>query len=324
MTGAANQPRNIPVGDTPRPGVRSPGPAVASRPSSPSDSLALVSPRLEPRDYVLAQLLHDHRTLTTAQITAILFTSPRTCRNRLNVLRRLGFIDWFQPIRSAARLPAHWIAGPLSARYVALASGSRPPTAKALRETQDRIVAATAHLAHTTGTNQFFVDLIGVSRAQAGMRLARWWPTTTIASATGRRVRPDGHGVWREHGRAVAWFLEFDTASETLATVAKKLPPYRRLRESGGPDWPVLILVPGTARETHLHQHFAAVGRLGVTVATATHAAAHADAAGPIWRLVGNGKRRHRLIDLPGDLGTAGGYHPGSPTPEQDPLFLLG
>jgi hypothetical protein len=86
----------------------------------------------------------------------------------------------------------HWIAGPLSARYVALATGGRPPTAKALREAQDRIVAATAHLAHTDGTNQFFIDLIAASRTRPGSRLTRWWPGPTIAGTTGRRVHPDG------------------------------------------------------------------------------------------------------------------------------------
>ncbi|GAA0475682.1 hypothetical protein Aca07nite_84650 [Actinoplanes capillaceus] len=323
MTGAANQPRNIPEGDISRPGAGDSGPASRRTPSSPAPSLASISPRLEPRDYVLAHLLHQHRTLTTEQITAMLFTSPRTCRNRLNVLRRLGWIDWFQPIQPGARLPVHWITGPLSARYVALATGGRPPTAKALRETQDRIVAATSHLAHTVGTNQFFVDLIAASRTNSG-RLTRWWAGPAIAGATGRRVHPDGHGVWQEPDATVAWLLEFDTGTESLPVVAAKLPPYRRLREAGGPDWPVLILLPGPDRETHLHQHLSRAGRIGVTVATATHAPAHRDPTGPIWRLVGNGRRRHRLTDLPADLGTAGGFHPGPPTPEQDPLYLLG
>jgi hypothetical protein len=53
-------------------------------------------------------------------------------------------------MRPGARPPVHWIAGPLSARYVALATGGRPPTAKALPEAQDRIAAATAHLATPT------------------------------------------------------------------------------------------------------------------------------------------------------------------------------
>ncbi|WP_203919725.1 replication-relaxation family protein [Rugosimonospora africana] len=312
------------MGDIPRPGVHVPGRSDTGRQPSPSDSLRSISFRLEPRDYALAHLLHDHRTLTTAHITATLFTSTRTCRNRLAALRALGFIDSFIPVRPGGRLPLHWLPGPLSARYVALATGAKPPTAKALREQQDRLVAATAHLAHTDATNQVFIDLIAAARTTPGARLTRWWPAATIASATGRRVHPDGHGVWRQNNVQVAWFLEMDLGTESLPVLADKLPAYWRLREAGGPDWPVLILLPSPARETHLHQHLAGAGRLGVTVATATHAQAHTDPTGPIWRLVGNGRRRHRLVELPGDLGASGPFHPGPPAAEQDPLYLLG
>ncbi|WP_203919932.1 replication-relaxation family protein [Rugosimonospora africana] len=272
----------------------------------------------------MAQLLHDHRTLTTAQITTILFTSARTCRNRLEGLRTLGWIDSFIPVRPGGRLPLHWLPGPLSARYVALAAGARPPTAKALREQQDRLVAAGAHLAHIDATNQFFIDLIAAARTTPGARLARWWPAATIASATGRRVHPDGHGVWEDGDTQVGWFLEMDLGTESLPVLAGKMPAYRRLREAGGPDWPVLILLPSPARETHLHQHLASAGRLGVWLATATHTQTRSDPAGPIWRLAGNGRRRHRLVDLPGHLGATGPFHPGAPTPVQDPLYLLG
>jgi Replication-relaxation len=216
MSGAAEQPRDIPRGDISRPGGHPPVVPLPRLSASPTDFLAAISSRLEPRDYVLAQLLHDHRTLSTEQIAAMLFTSIRTCHNRLSVLHRLGFIDSFRPVRPGVRPPVRWIAGPLSARYVALATGGRAPTTKALRETQDRIVFTTAHLAHTDGTNQFFVDLIAASRALAGSRLTRWWAGSTIAGATGRRVHPDGHGVWQEPGAVVVWFLEFDNGTESL------------------------------------------------------------------------------------------------------------
>jgi len=324
MTSQARQPGNIPVGDTSRPGARPADPTGPPRRPVRPDSLRAVSTRLEPRDYVLAQLLHEHRTLTTDQIAAMLFTSVRTCRNRLNVLRSLGFIDWFHPVTPGRQRTVHWVPGPLAARYVALATGARPPTAKALRESQDRIVAATSHLAHTVGTNQFFVDLIAASRTRPHTRLTRWWSGRRVAGAIGRRVRPDGHGVWQEDDTTVAWFLEFDTGTESLPTVAAKFAPYRRLRDSGGPDWPVLLLLPSPTRETHLHHHLAtAGGGSGVTIATATHAPAHADATGLIWRVVGNGRRRHRLIDLPSDTGTPGPFHPGPPSAQDDPLHLI-
>lgn len=224
MTNEPRQPRNIPTGDIPRPGVTRSRPGATplrstphtstSRRRTPGDDLLAISWRLEPRDYVIAHLLSEHRFLTTDQIAAILFTSARTCRNRLNALRRLGFIDWFMPVHPVhGRLPVHWVPGRLSARYVALHHGERPPTPRAVREAQDALVAG-GHLDHTDGTNQFFVDLIAHSRNHPDTRLTRWWPSRRIAAAVDHNIRPDGHGVWSEADRQVAFFLEYDTGTE--------------------------------------------------------------------------------------------------------------
>lgn len=322
--------RNIPPGDTSRLGVlRTPQtrPAGTPRRSTtprPSDSLREISWRLEPRDFVLAHLLHEHRYLTTAQITAILFTAERTCRNRLNVLRKLGFIDWFKPVRpGVGRLPVHWVPGRLSARYVALYHGQRAPTAKAVREMQDALISG-GHLQHNVGANQFFVDLLARTRGDADARLARWWSARRIAAVVDHNVRPDGHGVWRERDRQVAFFLEHDTGSEAHAVLTRgKLASYRKLAASGGPTWPVLFWLPTTAREANFHRRLGGAAR-GLIVATAARdAAAGHGPAGPVWMPAGNGRRRLRLAELPCRIGEPSAYHPGPPTPEQDPLYLL-
>src|SRR4051794_37346946 len=101
--------RNIPQGDTSRPGVSRPGPTPPRRTRPITDSLLRIADHLQPRDYTLALLLDEHRYLPTAQITSVMFSSPRPCRNRLDALRRLGFIDWFMPVLgSGRRLPVHW------------------------------------------------------------------------------------------------------------------------------------------------------------------------------------------------------------------------
>src|SRR5207247_2448540 len=101
---------------------------------------------------------------TTDQIASVLFTSPRTCRNRLNVLRRIGFIDWFMPVHPRhGRLPVHWVPGRLSARYVALYHGQPAPSTRAVRDERDAYTSAATrigHLLHADGTNQFFIDLL--------------------------------------------------------------------------------------------------------------------------------------------------------------------
>jgi len=312
--------RNILQGDTSRPGV-------AYKPSTlhharTDGSIRRIAWRLEPRDLVLALLLDEHRSLTAGQISSVLFTSPRTCRNRLAVLRRLGWVDHFTPIRPGRRLPARWVAGPLGARFAALYRGEPAPSPRRVRELQDSALAI-RHVAHADGANQFFIDLLVHARRHPDNRLTRWWGAARTASAMGGSLRPDGHGVWREGQREVAFFLEFDTGTETRRQLAAKLPRYRDKRLRGGPDWPVLLWLPTAAREAGVHDYLAGSGA-GVTVATAARdAAAPHGPAGPVWRLIGNGRRRLRLADLPGPLGESGPYHPGPPTREDDPLYLL-
>jgi protein involved in plasmid replication-relaxation len=323
------RPGNIPAGDTFRPGVgrsRLTGIPRRSRTARTPTDLREISWRLQPRDYVLAHLLDEHRFLSTEQIAAVLFTSVRTCRNRLDVLRTLGFITWFMPVHGTrGRLPVHWVPGPLSARYVALYNGERAPTTRAVRELQDTHASTTSagHIGHDDGANQFFVDLLAHSRRHPESRLTRWWSSARIARVIDRNTRPDGHGVWREGDRQVAFFLEHDTGTEHHPDRAAKLVSYQTVRDAGGPAWPVLFWLASTAQETHLHQHLAGATR-GLVVATAARdrPAGHGP-AGPMWQVVGGGGCRLRLAELPDRLTAGGAYHPGPPGPDEDPLYLL-
>ena len=158
---APAEPRHPRQGDFPTGGGR----ARSSR----LHTLALIdiSHRLRPRDYTIAALLEDHTTLSTDQVTAMLFGSPVTCRHRLQLLRRLGFLDRFLHTWRDAPGPVCWMPGPLGARYTALSRGDRPPAAAALRERQDRVLASPT-LRHLLAVNQFFVALLAQARlAQA-------------------------------------------------------------------------------------------------------------------------------------------------------------
>lgn len=335
MANRQRQPRNIPAGDIPPPGViaprtpRTPSASrdIARRSRTPDDLLA-ISWRLEPRDYVIAHLLSEHRFLTTDQIAAVLFNSVRTCRNRLNVLRKLGFIDWFMPVHPRrGRLPVHWVPGRLSARYVALYHGKPAPSSRAVRDERDAHPAAATrlgHLVHADGANQFFIDLLTYARTHPEARLARWWSAARTFGKVNHNTRPDGHGVWCDGEAEVAFFLEHDTGTESHTARAEKLIGYRTLLDRDM-RWPVLFWLPSTVIETHFHQHLA--GRTGgVLVATAARdrASQPGGPAGPVWKVVGNGRRRLRLAELPGPLGPAGlAYHPGPAEPEEDPLYLV-
>jgi hypothetical protein len=328
MPTTRHQTRLIPVGDTPRPGERRvPGTNTTISTHQPPGGLSLLAhaDRLGPRDYTLALLLDEHRVLTSAQITAILFGSPFTCRNRLHVLRRIGFLDSFVPYRPGQVSPVHWVAGPLAARYAALHLDRRPPSPKMLRERQDGIVA-TPQLEHLVGGNQFFIDLLTYTRSHPGTRLLRWWSAGHASRAFGGRVRPDGYGIWADGHRQVSFLVEHDNNTETLGRLAAKLTPYGRLRAEGGPGGPVLFWLPTAAREAHLHQRLAGVNLGGLIVATAARDSVAQAGLGPadaVWRRVGNGRHRLALADLPSVTGDTTGLNPPPPTAEDDPLRLL-
>ncbi|MEV4416580.1 replication-relaxation family protein [Catellatospora sp. NPDC049609] len=309
-------------GDTFRPG-RTPRPSPgAGRRATPQRNPTLLdlSNRLTPRDYTIAHLLTEHTALTTPQLTAALFGSPVTCQHRLHALRRMRFIDRF--IRNEPRRPRPvcWVPGVLSARYVAMARGEHPPSVRTVHERAERTVAS-ATLPHLLGVNGFFTALLAAARKDRGLRLARWWSERTATAAYGRRIQPDGHGVWVDGSASVGFFLEYDTGSETLARIVDKLSSYQRLLAAGGPDYPVLYVLQNPRREEHLHQRLSAGVPPGVAVAS-TNVLLGDDPAAAVWRLWPGGSRR-RLADLPSSHGEPGPINPGGPAAEDDPLWLL-
>jgi hypothetical protein len=316
--------RHFPAGEVSRPGNQ-PQPLMVLRTPDPISTISRstlidVSHRLRPRDYTIASLLHHHTMLTTEQLTAILFTNPITCRHRLNVLRSFGFVDRFIH-RTTLGAPniVCWIPGPLSARLTALATDENPPTARAVRERQDRVYANPA-LDHLVDTNWFFVQLLAYARAHQHTSLLRWWSERTTAAAFGQRIHPDGHGVWADQNRQVGFFLELDRGTEPLGRLADKLSSHRRLRAEGGPAYPVLFALPNRTREQNLHRRLAERPTPSLVVAT-TSPESGRNAAEPVWRLVGNGRHRLALADLPGSHGQPGPLNPGPPTAAEHPLY---
>jgi Replication-relaxation len=317
--------RHFPVGEVSRPGNQ-PQPIVVLRTPEPvtksTGTLIEMSHRLRPRDYTIASLLHQHTTLTTDQLTPILFTNPITCRHRLNTLRSFGFVDRFiRRNHPGAPNLICWVPGPLSARLTALSAGENPPTARALRERQDRIYANPA-LDHLIATNWFFIKLLTHARTNPQTSLLRWWSERTTAAAFGQRIHPDGHGVWTDGNRQVGFFLELDRGTEPIGTLARKLSSHRKLRAEGGPSYPVLFVLPSRAREQNLHRRLSERPEPGLVVAT-TSPESGDNPAEPVWRLAGNGRHRLALADLPSSHAQPGPLNPGPPTAAEHPLHHL-
>ncbi|RGA05579.1 hypothetical protein DI270_007655 [Microbispora triticiradicis] len=262
-----------------------------------SAALAELAARLTERDYRILTCVHEHRVLTTHQIQKIFFTLPQPTRRRLGILHRLGALTRFRPWKpyGAGSAPAHWVLGRAGAAALA---ANRNITVAELGYRYDTAIAIclSSRLAHQIGVNDFFADLHAYARrSQSQATVRKWWPERRCVELWGDLARPDAYGRWTENGRELDFFLEHDTGTEPLTKVAAKLNDYANLAEATGITTPVLIWLPGTAREAHLRQR---LDRVEVPVATATHTSLGDGPAGPIWLPAGATGNRLRLAEL--------------------------
>lgn len=292
------------------------------RPGRISGGLLLdVACSLTDRDRQILTLLRRHRVLATSQLHAMFFTDANTARHRLTRLHRLRLVDRFRlpthvtvelhPREHPARpstAPAGWIPtteygyvlDTVGAQVLAAGHtdpGGRPRRVR-WRTDQALAIATSPRLAHTLGTNQLFVDLAAAARHQPGAGLGTWWGEAYCHAQLGGLVNPDGIGLWKEQNRSVAFAVEYDRGTETLARLAGKLADYARLEEASGWAFWLLVTVPGPRRETGAR---ARLGAHGLPVAT-TSRGLPGGPAGPVWAPVSANpdRQRVRLIDLTG------------------------
>jgi hypothetical protein len=278
---------------------------------SSGDRVLRVQAQLTERDRLLLDWLADHKVLTTFQICQALFGSLDFAQRRLLRLHQLGLVDRFRPLRAGGgSYPWHYVLDQLGAEIVAASRGEKPPRRA---QTVDRMrrIATSRTLDHLLGVNQFFTDLAGYARNHRPARLERWWSEQrcarpgAFAKVLISPVRPDGHGVFAQDGRRVAFFLEWDRGGEQRRVLADKLAGYARHVALGGHAWPVLFCLPTSGREESLHR---LLDTIGVVVPVATVARDSIDTgAGPadaVWLVHGGSDAPRRLIDL-ADVGAA-------------------
>lgn len=288
------------------------GAGRAPRATNTLEHQARLALRLTPRDRWLIRMLHEHRVLTSTQITQTAFPSPRSANTRLLELYRWRVLDRFQPFLTVGSAPMHYVLDIAGAAILAAEDGLDPKTL-GYRHERAIGIAHSLHLAHTVGVNGFFCALISIaghSGAQPGSTGARaltaWWGEIRCQRLFGDLVRPDGYGRWREpHSTGaggglgeVEFFLEYDTGSENLTQLTRKLIGYHALAAATGIRTPVLIWLPSARRETAARHALAvALARLErpelVPVATSA-----ADlTAGPV--VIGGVERASTVVDSP-------------------------
>lgn len=272
---------------------------------SSGDRVLRVQAQLTGRDRLLLEWLADHKVLTTFQICCALFGSLDFAQRRLLKLHRMGLVDRFRPLRAGGgSYPWHYVLDQIGAEIVAASRGETPPRRGQTVERMRR-VATSRTLDHLLGVNQFFTDLAGYARTHQPARLERWWSEQqcarpgAFATALISPVRPDGHGIFAEHGRRVAFFVEWDRGGEPQRVLAAKLAGYASHVALGGAVWPVLFCLPTTARERNLH---GVLDGIGPVVPVATVARDSIDAgwspADAVWLVHGGSDAPRRLVDL--------------------------
>ena len=272
--------------------------------------LAQLASRLTDRDRWLLRLLWEHHVFTTGQITDLAYPSQDRARHGMLRLSRLGVIESIRLLLPPGQgsAPLHHLIGQAGARVLAAERGI---PFKELGYRRDRVLswAYSPRLNHLIGSNGVFTSLIAAARKTPGARLDEWWSETHCAKTWGGYARPDGYGRWREDSTYVDFFLEYDTGTEPLARVAKKLRGYSDLAVTDGVTTPVLIWTSGATREANLHRALrTAMGP--VPVATTSPDAIRASdrgTNGTIWLRAAQPPRapRQSLIELASYMGSA-------------------
>src|SRR6201999_2997099 len=72
---------------------------LTDRAALTTDHHTTLAGRLTPRDRWLVRMLHEHRVLTSTQLTQLAFTDTRLANRRLRELYQHRVVDRFQPFR---------------------------------------------------------------------------------------------------------------------------------------------------------------------------------------------------------------------------------
>ncbi|WP_306365570.1 replication-relaxation family protein [Nocardia sp. CC227C] len=232
--------------------IRRPTRQVGLRPArrspNPGREHARLAVCLTGRDRWILHMVHEHRVLTTTQISALGFTHLDLARRRLATLRDYGVLDRFRPLRTTGSAPSHWVLAPGGAAVLAAEAGL---DVRDLHYRPDRAlaIAHSLHLAHTVGIAEWFTTLTAASLYRPDTSVLSWWSQTRCHALWGDLARPDAYGRYTRTGATLDFFLEFDLGTMALPTVATKLLGYADLARTTGVITPVLVWTPTAARE---------------------------------------------------------------------------
>jgi hypothetical protein len=220
-----------------------------------------VAKRTTERDREIAWLLYRQKILTTEQLRLLFFSSLRRCQDRLLWLHRHRVIDRFYPSGPFAlgKPQAHWLLDEVGAHIVAARLG-RERGSLAWDRQQD--FHAHVQLAHRLQSNAFVCALIAATADEPELWVSEWglaweaiarhWPKPPY-----EMVRPDASIALSSPYGLIAIALEWDRATEPMATLISKIKRYDATLKDAHPEprINVCFVVPGSRRaERLLHE----------------------------------------------------------------------
>ncbi len=216
-------------------------------------------PRISPSEIEILVLLAEKPLLSGKQIADARMSSDTRTRRLLAHLQGRGLVIYsVAPGRIDVPANRHYYLGDDAIRLLARREGTPPGRfAKKHWLSPSRLTTLFNALDHTAKTRQFFVDLIRVSRRRDGEALDTWLDEAAAARrylwhGEVKLLRPDGYGIYRQRDRALAFYLEWDSGSSSIARYRRKLRAYRECFASAGnrtppapkPSQPAMVSEP--------------------------------------------------------------------------------
>ncbi len=260
--------------------------------------IAALASWLTGRDLWLVRMLHEHRVLTTPQITRLAFTTARSAQRRLQLLHQHNVLDSFRPLVQTGSAPEHYTLGKAGATLLAAHAGIDAADI-GWRPTSTGRIAYSPYLGHDLGVNEQLTQLAAQARTRPATGLTLWLSERSCARRWGDIIRPDAYAHWTDGDRVLPFFLEYDTGSQTLARVEAKLPGYAAFTTTTGTR-PVLLLLTRTqSRDLALRRRLADPAReLELRIATSSLDFTTDTPWGPWWAPLALGTCRTALSEL--------------------------
>ncbi|AQW48262.1 replication-relaxation family protein [Streptomyces violaceusniger] len=283
-----------------------------------ADVVALTH-RLTARDLWLTAMVHEHRVLTSTQLSRLAFPSLRSAQRRLRTLHQHAVLDSFRPLTQTGTAPEHYALGPVGATVLAAHAGCELTTL-GWRPTTTGRIAYSPSLGHDIGVNELLTHLAAPAQHASSDGLTVWLSERSCARRWEDMIRPDAYAHWHTPTTSTGtpcllpFFLEYDTGSQPLARVEAKLTGYAAFTTTTNTRPALLIHTRTASRDRALRGRLAqAAHDLGLHVATSSADFTTDTPWGPWWAPLDLAARRTTLTGLATlwtDLTPAAGLEP--------------